>query len=682
MVKRGAQLAGLWALAVAQPFFEVVKSAEAFVVAGWRGGDIVVFAVAVAFAAPLVMLAIEAGAARLSPRLAAWLHLAFVTSLVAVLALYVVKHETGLPSAAALAIGVGAAASGGYAFWRFEPARWFVTLVSPASVLVVALFLLGSPVRHLVFPADGADHSGPRPAAPVVMIVLDEFPTLSLLDARGNLDGRSYPAFARLARDGTWFRHATTVADFTKAAVPAILTGRRQDGSKPGSLAAHPDNLLALLGRRGGANVREDTTRLCPAELCPLAAPDPLPGRVTRVLPAFAKLSLATFLPDALYRHLPTTHPFRRAHHVSLEEEFGRFATSVARSRAAINYLHTFSLPHQPWTRLPSGRQYAPFAQDLRDFYPDLPDVPMRTGLPSFPGLRWTGDGLRITHMRQRHLAQVRFADKLVGQTLDQLRASGVYDRALIVVTADHGIAFRGGQDARRVSDANAAEIMHVPLFVKPPGGRRGTVSDRHVQSIDIAPTIASLLGIRLPWRTDGRPADPPAGPDRERVSVESVETGRRFEFDVADLTADLRRAAREQAGLFSGTDPDRIFRAGPHRALVGRPVRELGERPPAALRYSLAGDPRALDVDPASGTVPALITGSLTGPDATDRQLALVLNGRVAATTVSRRSRGAVRFEALMAERFVRAGPNALSLHLITSGGGKPALSEIKAAG
>ena len=61
----------------------------------------------------------------------------------------------------------------------------------------------------------------------MVLLVLDEFPGDSLLDARGRIDPVRYPNFAALASDATWFRNAFSVYDSTTKAVPLILDGRR-----------------------------------------------------------------------------------------------------------------------------------------------------------------------------------------------------------------------------------------------------------------------------------------------------------------------------------------------------------------------------------------------------------------------------------------------------------------------
>jgi hypothetical protein len=668
LLRNGAQLAGLWALAVAQPLFEVLKNGELFVAARWRGADIALFALCVAFLPALVLVALEALAARFRPGLARALHVAFVAAIVAIFVLYAIKHETDLRTEPSLLIAAAAAGAAAFLHVRFEPFRLFTTVTSPASVLVVALFLLGAPIRHLVLPADGADLRGPKPAGPVVMIVFDELPTLALLDGRGELDARSYPAFARLARDGTWFRNATSVSDATAPGTSAILTGRRQDGETPASQSAQPENLIALLGRRGGGHVRESThTRLCPPAVCERNAPDHWPGRMTRRLGMLTKLSLATFVPDGIYRLIrPSGGLFRNP---PSERAFAELNASFD-APAALHYVHPF-LPHGPWYRMPSGRRYvAP--TPVRDFLPGAPNVAAAT----IPKLVWVRDPRRVTHVVQRHLAQVRAADRLLGQTLDRLREKGLYERATIVAVADHGVAFRPGSDARRLRRETAEQILHVPLFVKLPGGRKIPRPERFMQTVDLVPTLADALGLRLPWKTDGRSMLAPGAAQRTSVEADAYESGEHFEFSAAALAGRLRAAAAERAALFRGTDPARIFRTGPNRELMGRPIASLPRGPASPLRYVLPAEQRSFDFDPRSGAVPGIAAGLLRGPRASGRELVLALNGRVAATPVSHPSGSDVRFEALLPEHVIRPGRNRLEVYEMTTGG---RLSEVR---
>ena len=110
---------------------------------------------------------------------------------------------------------------------------------------------------------------------------------------------------------------------------------------------------------------------------------------------------------------------------------FDRFLAGVGRrpDRPSLHFLHT-ELPHVPWQYLPSGQTYPVSGSDP----------------PGLAGDSWSSDPWPSTMSYKRYLRQVGFADRLVGQLMRRLRERGLYDRSLIVVTADHGVSFRAGQ--------------------------------------------------------------------------------------------------------------------------------------------------------------------------------------------------------------------------------------------
>ena len=149
----------------------------------------------------------------------------------------------------------------------------------------MVLFLFFSPVTDLVLPEDerrAAAGTATKARVPIVMVVFDELSGASLMDARGRLDSTRYPNFARLARDATWYRNATTVADYTSEAVPAVLTGMRPEKDQLPIRADHPDSLFTYLGEDYAFNVEEPITELCPPTAAARrGAPRPTSGCAT-----------------------------------------------------------------------------------------------------------------------------------------------------------------------------------------------------------------------------------------------------------------------------------------------------------------------------------------------------------------------------------------------------------------
>jgi arylsulfatase A-like enzyme len=101
--------------------------------------------------------------------------------------------------------------------------------------------------------------------------------------------------------------------------------------------------------------------------------------------------------------------------------------------------------------------------------------------------------------------ARVRSVEAALGRYFDALRALGVYDRALIIVTSDHGESLL---DESAPGDPHPywghnrllANNLRVPLWIKQPGaaGNGGAVDDV-VGLVDIRATVADVLGLAAP---------------------------------------------------------------------------------------------------------------------------------------------------------------------------------------
>jgi arylsulfatase A-like enzyme len=82
-----------------------------------------------------------------------------------------------------------------------------------------------------------------------------------------------------------------------------------------------------------------------------------------------------------------------------------------------------------------------------------------------------------------------------VGRLLGTLRELGLYEDALIIVTADHGEEFleRGWiGHTRSLYD----ELVRVPLIIRPPGGLPAPrVADPVVSLVSLAPTVLDFAG-------------------------------------------------------------------------------------------------------------------------------------------------------------------------------------------
>ncbi|HXI13445.1 MAG TPA: sulfatase-like hydrolase/transferase [Thermoanaerobaculia bacterium] len=113
---------------------------------------------------------------------------------------------------------------------------------------------------------------------------------------------------------------------------------------------------------------------------------------------------------------------------------------------------------------------------------------------------------------------EIAYTDSLVGRFLDELRREGIYERAIIILLSDHGEGL-GDHGEREHGIFLYREALHVPLMIKLPGGKgRGQKIDDVAGLIDIAPTVAALVGAAVPagwqgvaltWGETGKAAKP-----------------------------------------------------------------------------------------------------------------------------------------------------------------------------
>lgn len=601
-MRRWAQLVALTAFALAQPLYDLLgKNPEFFSVRGATRAEIVVFALALLLLPPTALWGVE----ELGGRWRRELHLLFVAGLAASIALQALRTVGGpyVPLVLAVALGVAAA----LAVRRLRALESTLTVLAAAAPLFLGLFLLDSPTAKLIRPASANAQLGDvRSTTPVVLVVLDEFPTGSLQDRRHLIDPVRFPHFAALGRGATWYRNATTVHEGTTQAVPAILTGRvSRPGAQP-RFADHRQNLFTLLGGSYELDVFERDTRLCPPHVCREHLETSFGGQLRSLTVDSSLVYAHLLLPDRLARGLPSVSESWQDFLERGQDEAARFGDFLAAlrpsSRPTLHVIHAL-LPHSPWQYLPSGRRY-----DLR--YPVAPWGPDEV---------WSSDRGLVLQSEQRHLLQVAVVDRLVGRLVARLRDTGLYDRSLVVVTADHGIAFQPGEKRRPVWPENLEEIAYVPLFVKLPHQTRGRIDDSHAQTIDVVPTIAAGLGARLPWPVDGRSL-PGRGSGRAGVDVRKG-SGQEVKASLAALNRRRYATVARRLALFGEhTPPASLFGVGAYR-------RFLNKRPNIA---ELAATSRARVVLD-SGRSPFEISGRVVGSTRV-HDVAVVAGGRVVA--------------------------------------------------
>ncbi len=104
----------------------------------------------------------------------------------------------------------------------------------------------------------------------------------------------------------------------------------------------------------------------------------------------------------------------------------------------------------------------------------------------------------------ERYDAEIRDMDRAIGTLLDAIAARPNGDRALVIITADHGEAL--GEEGRIGHGLwLSEELTRVPLIVRYPRDRAANSwRDEPVQLVDVPHIVAEELGIKLPADVEG----------------------------------------------------------------------------------------------------------------------------------------------------------------------------------
>ncbi len=103
---------------------------------------------------------------------------------------------------------------------------------------------------------------------------------------------------------------------------------------------------------------------------------------------------------------------------------------------------------------------------------------------------------IHLDGMRQAYMGEIEYLDRELGKFFEGLKERGLYDDALIILTADHGEEFQehgGWWHGQTLYE----EQTHIPFAVKLPGNLRGSeVNTSLARNLDIAPTLLQAAGL------------------------------------------------------------------------------------------------------------------------------------------------------------------------------------------
>ncbi len=396
---------------------------------------------------------------------------------------------------AMLGVPVGAAV---LALLARELSRVVVGRARRWALIVLLLALPGVLLARWI---EGGGVAAPQPASsagadrrpPVVVVVADAL-RADVIGAYGDAAGDT-PNLDAFARDAVLFEEAWTASTWTRPAVASIMTGQLPAVHKTMHKADRlPEGLPTLAGllRGHGYTTLGSVTNvnLAPefglgrgfdawgylAPRTQLGAPD---GGRRLFLVELWRLARLRFLPGQ--REVEDYYaPGGRINAQARE----LIAPLIEAERPFFAYLH-YMETHDPFFAHPvTGHAIARVEQ---------PDPPLELA----------------DEMRDLYRQELRHWDGVLGELLDWCKQQGLYDRALIVVTSDHGEEFADHGHFWHGTSLYR-ELVRVPLLIRFPGGAgAGSRRSDSVSLIDLLPTALRATGLDPPAGLSGRALRP-----------------------------------------------------------------------------------------------------------------------------------------------------------------------------
>lgn len=145
------------------------------------------------------------------------------------------------------------------------------------------------------------------------------------------------------------------------------------------------------------------------------------------------------------------------------------------------------------------------------------------------------------------YYAMISQIDHHVGRMIELLRQKGLYDDTLIIFTADHG-DFMGYHHMILKGNYMYDPVVKVPLIVKWPGNQQaGTVSERMVNNIDLAPTLCRAAGCK-------------PGPHMHGHALQDQDVGHDLIFAEANGGSQVMARSKNRKLILAASNKENLF--------------------------------------------------------------------------------------------------------------------------
>ena len=178
------------------------------------------------------------------------------------------------------------------------------------------------------------------------------------------------------------------------------------------------------------------------------------------------------------------------------------FVRKASKSNKPFGAFLSYGTPHDPWAQDNVPEQYIEMFKNV-----SLPNPPNYKDTNDKYADNWGRLNPQQRKMlqtwRRLYYAMTANLDWNIGRLLNALEQTGLSENTIVVFSSDHGEMF--GAHGRRAKNIFYEEAARIPFLIRWPNKiNAGTVSDACISTVDIMPTILSLMDLQVPEGVEG----------------------------------------------------------------------------------------------------------------------------------------------------------------------------------
>jgi arylsulfatase A-like enzyme len=178
------------------------------------------------------------------------------------------------------------------------------------------------------------------------------------------------------------------------------------------------------------------------------------------------------------------------------------FVGGAAKSGGPFAAFLSYGTPHDPWTANNVPEEYRKMFESV-----SLPNPPNYKDENDKYADAWgrlqPEQRKSLEAWRRNYYAMTANLDWNIGRLLDAVDKAGLARGTIVVFTSDHGEMF--GAQGRRAKNIFYEEAARIPFLIRWPGRiPAGLVCDACLSTVDIMPTILSLMSLKIPKDVEG----------------------------------------------------------------------------------------------------------------------------------------------------------------------------------